>query len=55
MEKDKIISLNRPIVNREKPTGFQKIVDELLSEVRIEPSKSLWCHAVVIVKKKSGI
>lgn len=53
-QENKIISWNRPIFNKEKANGFQKLVDELLEKGYLEKSKSLWCHPVVVVKKKSG-
>ena len=53
-QENRIISWTRPIQNMEKREAFQKLVDKLSEEGRIEPSNSLWCHPVVIVKKKNG-
>lgn len=49
-----IISWSRPTRNREKRIGFQNLVDDLERKGIIELSTSLWCHPVVIVKKKTG-
>lgn len=51
---NKIVSWTRPINNEKKRKGLQECVDKLLKEGKIEPSKSLWCHPVVVVEKKSG-
>ncbi|KAF7685060.1 Gag-Pro-Pol polyprotein [Cucumispora dikerogammari] len=53
-QENRIISWSRPVKNMEKREAFQKLVDKLVVEDRIEPSKSLWCNPVVIVKKKDG-
>ncbi|KAG0435658.1 Retrovirus-related Pol polyprotein from transposon 17.6 [Dictyocoela muelleri] len=49
-----IISWSRPIRNPLKKKILQKLTDELEKEGVVEPSKSLWCHPVVVVEKKDG-
>lgn len=52
-DSDRIIRWNRLIINRDKRIGSQKVVYNLLNNKRIEPSTSLWCHPVFIVKNES--
>lgn len=50
----KIINWTRPIKNFEKRLEFQKEIDRPLHENKLEHSKSLWCHPLVITENKSG-
>ena len=51
---NKIVSWSRPIKNIQKRLGFQKEVERLLAEGKLEKSTSMWCHPVVITEKKLG-